>query len=157
MPEPTTTTPALKTQEIAFDDPQSSNFFRPSPQKPFVATPAALEAYGEQTIDRAIGKSVLLNPRRYGAITFFDHARFRLSVFAREEAQAVVAYLQHQRATDREGITRGEITAALDAFWLDRAAHAPDHDALDAHLAREAEELAAIQESRILPPEPGSG
>jgi hypothetical protein len=105
---------------------------------------------GEKTIDRAIGKSVLLNPRRYGAVTFFDYARFRLSVFAREEAQAIVAYLQHQRDTDREGITRDEITAALDAFWLDRAAHAPDHDALDVHLVREAEELAALQE----PPHP---
>lgn len=96
-------------------------------------------------------QSVLLNPRRYGAVTFFDYARFRLSAFAREEAQAIVAYLQHQRDSDREGITRGEITAALDAFWLDRAAHAPDHDALAVHLVREAEEFAAIQESRRPP------
>lgn len=46
------TTPPLplKPQEIPFDDPQSSNFFQPSPLKPFVATPAALEAYGRQII-----------------------------------------------------------------------------------------------------------
>lgn len=100
-------------------------------------------------------QSVLLNPRRYGAVTFFDYARFRLSVFAREEAQAIVAYLQHQRDGDREGITREEITAALDTFWLDRAAHAPDHDALTVHLIREAEEFAAIQESRPRPPDTG--
>ncbi len=32
----------------------------------------------------------MLNPRRYGAMTFADWARYRLSVFAREEAQAIV-------------------------------------------------------------------
>jgi hypothetical protein len=100
-------------------------------------------------------QSILLNPRRYGAVTFFDYARFRLSVFAREEAQAIVAYLQHQRDTDTVGVTRSEITAALDAFWLDRAAHAPDHDALEAHLAREVEEFAAIQEPSDRPPGAG--
>ena len=34
------------------------------------------------------GKSQLLNPRLYGAMTFLDYARYRLSIFNREEAPA---------------------------------------------------------------------
>jgi hypothetical protein len=104
--------------------------------------------FGQKTFERTIGGTVLLNPRRYGAITFHDHARFRLSVFSREEARAIVAYLLYKREADPDGLDRDQITAALEAFWLDRAAHAPDQDALTAHLAREAEELEAIREAR---------
>jgi hypothetical protein len=39
--------PTLKPQEIPFDHPDSCNFFRPSDKKPFLATPAALAAYGD--------------------------------------------------------------------------------------------------------------
>lgn len=39
--------PLLKTQEVPFDDPASSNFFLPSATKPFLATPAAMDLYGE--------------------------------------------------------------------------------------------------------------
>ena len=41
--------PILKVQEIPFDDPESNNYFRPG-QKPFVATPAAIEMYSQETI-----------------------------------------------------------------------------------------------------------
>ncbi|HYH68665.1 MAG TPA: hypothetical protein VD866_28490 [Urbifossiella sp.] len=37
--------PTLKEQEIPFDHSESCNFFRPSPRKPFVPTPAALGLY----------------------------------------------------------------------------------------------------------------
>ncbi|MGA2618946.1 MAG: hypothetical protein ABSF26_15150 [Thermoguttaceae bacterium] len=40
--------PTLKPQEIPFDSPESCNTFIPSARKPFLATPAALKAYGEQ-------------------------------------------------------------------------------------------------------------
>lgn len=40
-------TPHLKMQEIAFDAPASHYLFCPSPKKPFVATPAAIEHYGD--------------------------------------------------------------------------------------------------------------
>ncbi len=40
----------LKRQEIPLDDPQSSNLFRPSPAKPFVATPAAIAEFGTDVI-----------------------------------------------------------------------------------------------------------
>lgn len=39
--------PTLKPQEIPFSDPQSTCMFQPSAAKPFVATPAALHAYGD--------------------------------------------------------------------------------------------------------------
>jgi hypothetical protein len=39
--------PILKQQEIPYDSPESCNFFR---EKPFVATPAAIEAYTRETI-----------------------------------------------------------------------------------------------------------
>lgn len=42
--------PRLKLQEIALDDPESVNMFRPTEAKPFLATPAAIEAYGHETI-----------------------------------------------------------------------------------------------------------
>lgn len=86
---------------------------------------------------KKLGRHALLNPRRYGAMTFEDHARFRLSVFAREEAAAIVAYLQNRREADREGIHRPQIDAALKSFWLERAAHAPEQRALVQHLEEE--------------------
>ena len=42
--------PTLKTQEIPFDAPESNNLFRPGPNKPLVATPAAIEMYSHETI-----------------------------------------------------------------------------------------------------------
>lgn len=42
--------PILKAQEIPHDDPESSNFFTPSAEKPFVATPDAIEMYSQETI-----------------------------------------------------------------------------------------------------------
>ena len=44
------TLPTLKTQEIPLDDPASVWRFVPSEAKPFLATPAAIEAYGASTI-----------------------------------------------------------------------------------------------------------
>jgi hypothetical protein len=48
------TTLCLKPQEIPVTDPASSCFFRPSADKPFLATPAALAAYGEEQIFRCL-------------------------------------------------------------------------------------------------------
>jgi hypothetical protein len=76
------------------------------------------------------GGTTLLNPKRYGAITWDDHARFRLSVFTREESQAIVAYLMWRRDNALLAITREEITVALDQFWIGRSETAPVADAL---------------------------
>lgn len=47
--------PALKQQEIAYDDPQSSCMFQPG-EKPFLATPAAIAAYGYAVILPCLAK-----------------------------------------------------------------------------------------------------
>ncbi|HSB68968.1 MAG TPA: hypothetical protein VLT62_06525 [Candidatus Methylomirabilis sp.] len=94
------------------------------------------------------GKSKLVNPRRYGAMTTFDYARFRLSVFTREEAGAIVAYLASVRDRDRDGLNRPAIDAALSAFWLERAQAAPVAEHLRQHLSDEEEYLAAIRQDK---------
>ena len=53
-----------------------------------------------RTFVRRTGGASLLNPRRYGAMTWEDYARFRLSVFSREECVTIVDYLRHKRALD---------------------------------------------------------
>jgi hypothetical protein len=95
-------------------------------------------------IVRGTGATKLLNPKRYGAMTWADHARFRLSVFTREEAQGIVSYLYYKRERDPLGINRSQIDAALEKFWLGRAEHAPTAEHLRAHLREEAESLAEL-------------
>jgi hypothetical protein len=99
---------------------------------------------GDRTVERSSGGSVLLNPRRYGAITFEDYARFRLSVFSREEACAIVTYLRYRRDTADLDITRREVDAALTGYWLDRAEHAPSSPELADHIEREQAYLRTI-------------
>jgi hypothetical protein len=89
------------------------------------------------------GKSVLLNPLRYGAATFLDFLRYRLSVFTREEAQAIVAYLEYKRELDARSPDRVRIDAALDGYWRERAASAPDAESLSRHLKEKDEFIAA--------------
>jgi hypothetical protein len=94
---------------------------------------------GERTYAKTIGRSEFVNPRRYGAMTWQDHARCRLSVFTREEARAIVAYLEYKRDADSSGLNTDEINAALDGFWRDRTAHAPEQK--DLRESVEAEKL----------------
>ena len=42
--------PPLKEQEIPYDHPDSANMFQPSAEKPFLATPDAIEAYKHEII-----------------------------------------------------------------------------------------------------------
>lgn len=42
--------PELQEQEIPLDHPESVNLFLPSPDKPFVATPAAIALYTHEAI-----------------------------------------------------------------------------------------------------------
>lgn len=91
------------------------------------------------------GKSAFINPRRYGAVTFGDYARYRLSVFTREEAGAIVAYLEFKRDHDQHGLDRPRIEAALQSFWLERARTAPPAEELRRHLAEQKEYIEAVQ------------
>ena len=99
---------------------------------------------GQRIYEKTIGKSAFVNPRRYGAMTWHDHARCQLSVFTREEAGAIVAYLEYKRDTDLHGLNTEEINAALDDFWRDRAANGPTHHEVRQHLKQEAEYLRDI-------------
>ena len=80
------------------------------------------------------GGDTLLNPRRYGAMTWEDRVRHRMSVFTREEVGAIVEYLTFRRVTDDLGPEA--IDAALDRFWRQRAESAPTADMLAAFLAK---------------------
>jgi hypothetical protein len=42
--------PTLQPQEIPLDDPESCNMFRPGPDRPFVATAAAITMYTSEVI-----------------------------------------------------------------------------------------------------------
>lgn len=90
-----------------------------------------------RVFNRRTGGAVLLNPLRYGAASWQDQARWRLSVFCREEAAAIVEYLRFRRAHDTDGFDEPAIDAALAAFWEGRAAHAPTAAEIAAHLAEE--------------------
>src|SRR5829696_426301 len=99
---------------------------------------------GDRTLVIRHGRSAFVNPRRYGAMTSYDYARYRLSVFTREEANAIVAYLEFKRDSDPDVIDRKAIDEALDSFWLERARTAPRAASLAQHLAEYEEYLAAI-------------
>lgn len=100
-------------------------------------------------VTRSIGRSALVNPLRYGAMTFFDYHRYRLSVFTREESAAVVAYLEAMRTRDDD--RKEQISEALDAYWRERASHAPEA----ADLARHNEAMRMI--TGVPPEESSSG
>lgn len=96
---------------------------------------------GQRIYEKRIGKSAFVNPQRYGAMTWQDHARRQLSVFTREEAGAIVAYLEYKRDQDSHGLNAQEINAAPDGFWRDRAATGPTQQAIRQHLKEEADYL----------------
>ena len=100
---------------------------------------------GDRTLTIKHGKSAFLNPRRYGAMTSYDYARYHLSIFTREEAGAIVAYLEFKRDADPDVIDKQAIEAALDSFWLERAQTAPPSQSLRQHVAEQEQYLAAIR------------
>ena len=101
-----------------------------------------------RTFVRRFGKSVLVNPRRYGAMTSYDYARYRLSVFTNEEAQAIVVYLRYRRDADPHQLNTREIDGALNLYWLDRAAHAPSGESLKQHVEEEMRFIAEMDSHR---------
>ncbi|HJQ30042.1 MAG TPA: hypothetical protein VJ827_11925 [Rubrobacter sp.] len=102
---------------------------------------------GGRTFQIRFGRSAFVNPRRYGAMTSYDHARYRLSVFTREEAGAIVAYLEFKRDSDPDVVARAAIDAALETFWLERARAAPPSENLKQYLAEQEEYLAAVRKN----------
>jgi hypothetical protein len=94
------------------------------------ADPAFHLTHGLGDEEQRGNRSTLFNPRRYGAMTWYDYARYRLSVFAREEASSIQAYLAWKRDRSEFPHERRAIDAALETFWRDRAANAPPVAAL---------------------------
>jgi hypothetical protein len=94
---------------------------------------------------RKFGKSAFLNPRRYGAMTWYDHARYRLSVFTKEEAKAIVAYLRYRRDSDSYGLDKENIDGALISHWIERASNAPSAESLKQHMAEEEKYFAELK------------
>jgi hypothetical protein len=99
---------------------------------------------GPHIYEKTIGKSAFVNPLRYGAMTWHDYTRCRLSVFTREEAGAIVAYLEYKRGADSHGLYAEDIDAALDGFWRERAANGPAQHTIQRHITEEAEYLRAM-------------
>ena len=57
---------------------------------------------GKRVFVRKIGKNAFVNPRRFGVMTFYEYALYRMSIFIREEARAIVAYLRYKMDSDPE-------------------------------------------------------
>jgi hypothetical protein len=101
------------------------------------------DAVGDRRFELRTGRGAFINPRRFGAMTFQDYARYRLSVFTREEAEAVVAYLECVREVETRRFSRSDIDAALESFWRERARSGPQTAELTRHLDAQAAWLAA--------------
>lgn len=56
----------LKTQEIPLDHPDSCNSFQPLAGKPFLATPAAIDLYGTETILACLRQLQVLAHEHHG-------------------------------------------------------------------------------------------
>jgi hypothetical protein len=91
---------------------------------------------GGRTFEIKSGKTQFINPRRYGAATAFDYARYRLSVFCREEAQVILAYLKFRLEAAEMDFERERISAALEEYWLERTQR-PDRSRSEEHLRQE--------------------
>jgi len=102
---------------------------------------------GSRVFIRRTGKTAFVNPLRYGAMTFYDYSRYRLSIFSREESQAIVTYLKYKQEDDPPGINKNQIEAALSSFWMDRAENAPTSDSIGSHLREEQEYITALNAS----------
>jgi len=61
----------------------------------------------------------LINPRRYGRRTWFEYVGHKFSIFSRDEAAAIVAYLMFRRESD--DYYRDHIDQALKNYWNERA------------------------------------
>lgn len=92
-------------EELKFADPVITGFW---------AVEVKVIMHGREFLVRS-GRSELLNPRRYGAATFYDRARYRFSIFTLEEA--IVAYLEYKRDVDPGGPDAARIDAAVDGYW----------------------------------------
>ncbi len=69
-----------------------------------------------------VSSEELVNHRRYGAMTWLALKRCKFSVFAREEVEAIVVYLQWKLKNESLQSERDAIDQALRRFWEPRRA-----------------------------------
>jgi len=112
---------------------------------------------GQRAVVQRYGGATLLNPLRYGAMTMEDYARFRLSIFTREEAAAIVFYLEYKRDHEETAKLREPIVAALDRFWRHRAVQAPLAADLQQHAADQRASVDAVRLRREKDPRRAAG
>jgi hypothetical protein len=63
-----------------------------------------------------------VNPRRYGARTWFDAATYRFSCFNQKQASAIVGFLELKRKSkDAVEFEQRMIDDALESYWFARA------------------------------------
>lgn len=104
---------------------------------------------GKRVFVRNIGKNAFVNPRRFGVMTFYEYALYRMSIFIREEARAIVAYLRYKMDSDPEELNNEEIKKSLDLFWLERAEKAPSEEIIAAYMQEEEDYLSAISSQSV--------
>ena len=76
---------------------------------------------------------------------WYDYARYRLSVFTKEEAKAIVAYLGYKRDSDCLNLDKERIDKALQSFWMKRSLEAPSAESLKQHSTEEEKYLAELK------------
>jgi len=65
----------------------------------------------------------LLNPRRYGGLTWFDAIAERCALFNRLEVAAIVEYLRYKSTVD--DFSRAQMEQALANYWVPRLRQLP--------------------------------
>ncbi len=71
-----------------------------------------------------------------------DYAHYRLSIFTREEAGTIAAYLEFKQSLERTD--RDRIESALHQFWHERARTAPTGSELRDYIKSKEEYIAAL-------------
>jgi len=99
---------------------------------------------GQRIYVKTIGKSAFINPRRYGAMTWHDHAHCRLSVFTRGGSASHRGLSGMQTGCGSHDLNTEAIKAALDCFWRDRAANGSTYQAIRQYRNEDAEYLRDI-------------
>jgi hypothetical protein len=75
-------------------------------------------------------------------------------IFAREEAGAIMAYLEQKRDSAEQETASKHIDAALDLFWRERARAGPEARALKAYIKAQGEYLEVAKRDRNQPKAP---
>ena len=66
-------------------------------------------------------KDVRINPKRYNDFTWFEYVSERFSVFTKEEAQAIIEFLEHKLQLTQIDFERVLINEALVNYWVEVA------------------------------------